>query len=116
MLTTTILENKDIQKIECPNLYQDLNVLLAELVGWQNLHMENDVVLVSQDYEKPQKFDFFDEKVIFPIAKKYEKKANKINDLEWSCEYSAKNERSMLVVAQTEELALAMALVLEFCI
>jgi hypothetical protein len=116
MTISNLLSSQGVQKIECPNLYQDLNVLLAELVGWQNLNVENDVVLVSQDHQKPQKFDFFDDKVIFPIAKKYHKKANKINEVEWVCEYSTKDKKTMMVVSQQEELSLAMALVLEFCI
>ena len=116
MTIFNLLESQNVKKIEVPNLYQDLNVLLAELVGWQNLNLEDDIVLVSQDHQKPQKFDFFDDKVIFPIAQKFNKKANRINDLEWVCEYSTKDKKTMLVVSEQEQLALAMALVLEFCI
>lgn len=114
MKKSDILNNQSVKKIECPNLHQDLNVLLAELVGWKNLSIENDTVLVFQDNNSPQKFDLFDSKVIFPIAEKYSKKATQINETEWACEYISK-DKSMLVFSEKEELALAMALVLEFC-
>ena len=115
-VSTLIAQDSRTHNIEMPTLYQDINVLLAELVGWKNLDVANDVVLVSQANEKPQKFDFLDTNVIYPIAEKYNKKANPIGDSEWSCEYLTKEEKKMVIISETKETALALALVLEFCI
>lgn len=118
MLIEQLQKDENLKTIEMPTLFQDLNILLAQLAGWKNseIKIEKEDILVSTDSINFQKFDFLNEDVILPIAQKYNKKAFKINESEWKVEYTSQGNKNMVIISHDEKIALALSLVMELCI
>ena len=116
MFMQLLEKDKEVKKVEMPALFQELNILLAQLAGWSEVHLKDEDVFVCEDGKNLKRFDFLDRNVIVPIAKKYNKVADQISSNEWKSQYTSQSDKPMVVISHSEQVALALALVLEFCI
>lgn len=96
--------------IEMPHLYEDINILLADLVGWKHINFKNKTVKVSLDGKKYKKFNFKNKKVILPIAEHFGLKSEKTGQ-EWLCKYTSVGGKEMLSISKSKKLSLALAII-----
>lgn len=111
-MTIKILKKHKLpfKRVEMPHLYEDINILLADLVGWKHINFKNKTVKVSLDGKKYRKFNFKNKKVIFPIADFFNLKAEKNGD-GWLCKYMSVGGKEMLSISKSRKLALALGII-----
>ena len=103
-------QNSPFKRVEMPHLYEDINILLADLVGWKHIELKRKTVSVSLDGKKYKKFNFKNKKVILPIAEHFGLKAEKTGK-EWFCKYTTLNGKEMLSISKSRKLSLALAII-----
>lgn len=112
MKTIKMLKKQNVphKTLEMPHLYEDLNILLADLIGWKHIDLKRKTISVSLDGKEYKKFDFKNKKVIFPIAEHFGLKAEK-SGKEWFCKYNSVGGKEMLSISESRKLALALAII-----